>query len=275
MRSGHRSGSHSPERLKAFAQWMKASSTSTPMRERRDLAAHLAVREQLRIAHDAGPAVHAQRLLHPGDQEDEADVRVVQQVASCRPAADCPGGRGSAAAARRGPARSPARRPWARRRSARRRRTWPPARTASGRCRRGSARRACRCPWPAPAGSAALRLPSRSSASVATVFRNSSMVNSLSGQTAASQSNPAARAMHFHLFGSADPTGVSPGPRRQSYGFTLRAGLAALADVLEWNLGRRPQRAGGRAHHRPDRLRDRRSSVHGAAHRRRGATSGS
>jgi hypothetical protein len=48
--------------------------------ERGHLALRLAPREQILVADDPATAVHPQRLLHARNQEDEANVRVLQQI---------------------------------------------------------------------------------------------------------------------------------------------------------------------------------------------------
>ncbi len=62
----------------------------------------------------------------------------------------------------------------------------------------------------------------------------------LSGQTAASQSNPSARAMHFHLCGSADPVRDRQ-PKETDYGTSISSRAGGPGRCLEWNLGRRPR----------------------------------
>ena len=66
--SGQPSGRQSDERLNAFAQWRKASSTSTPMA---NLGGFSAPVEQLGVAGEAGAAVDAQRLVEARNKEEQ------------------------------------------------------------------------------------------------------------------------------------------------------------------------------------------------------------
>ena len=66
--------------MNAFGQCVKTSSISIAERELRRPPLDGERVEQLRLVDDRGAAVDAQRLADPGDQEEQADVRVGEDV---------------------------------------------------------------------------------------------------------------------------------------------------------------------------------------------------
>ena len=115
--SGHPSGRQSDERLNAFAQWRKASSTSTPIATLGGFSAPEQPVEQLGIAGEAGAAVDAQRLVEARNQEEQPGAAGPGRRSGASRRACSRAHRGSRAAGRPARARSRPRRPSATRRS--------------------------------------------------------------------------------------------------------------------------------------------------------------
>ena len=80
-RSWNVAGSHSRERFRALGAVQERLADLDPDGELRHLAVDGAVGEQRRRADDRRAAVDAQRVLEAGDEEQQADRRVGQQVA--------------------------------------------------------------------------------------------------------------------------------------------------------------------------------------------------
>ena len=99
---GHVSGCHRLDRMNALAQWMNASSTSSPMPRLRHAAVHAEIGQQRLVPRDAGPPLHAQRLAQPGDREEQRRARVIEKVAMRVERGDCPGTRARPGDDRRG-----------------------------------------------------------------------------------------------------------------------------------------------------------------------------
>ena len=79
-RSTWRSGFQRSERISAFEHCVYASSTDDEDPEPRHLALDRARREQLGVVDDRRAAVDAERVADAGDQEEQRDARVLEQV---------------------------------------------------------------------------------------------------------------------------------------------------------------------------------------------------
>ena len=104
-----------PELRSAGTPWDSGRSIPRPRRRWRLAAACRAPPADSRMSSSRtidGAAVHAERLLATGDQEDQPDVRVREEVAQPVEPLVARDGRESRDGARPARARSPARRPW-------------------------------------------------------------------------------------------------------------------------------------------------------------------